>query len=223
MDASSSTFLSPADITLDALKSGALSAQFPQFYALKEVEENSVAHNHQLVFDHVILVLEALEKLLTLEFVQELALKQKLQAYLDQRHETVDRRTLLFLGTVFHDIGKAETLVEVEDGVMACPAHELIGAGIAAQCVEKIDLSPQERAWIVQFVRLHGYVHALIDIRLKRTDRDFFAPFQAAVGDMDAGLLLFVWADLLGSDFPAAAPDKYALREQAVRDMIGWL
>jgi hypothetical protein len=40
--------ISPADITLPALKAGQFQAEFPQFYNLKKVIENSAYHNQQI-------------------------------------------------------------------------------------------------------------------------------------------------------------------------------
>ena len=54
------TKISPQSITLEALKTGKYIELFPQFYALKDVEENSSYHDHQNVYEHTVLVLESL-------------------------------------------------------------------------------------------------------------------------------------------------------------------
>lgn len=216
---------SPATITLEALKAGQFQTDFPKFYALKTVEENNSAHEHQVVLDHVLAVLTSLQEVLKLDFIKDDEVKAKLRRYLDHSPDILTRESLIFLATVFHDIGKLETLVEKEPGVFACPAHELVGAGIAREYLDQIELSTREKIWILQFITLHGYVHALFDVYFQKKDQDhaFFNSFRQAVGDLDAGLLLFVHADNLGSDLKKLNPAEFERRAQAIEDMLGWL
>jgi hypothetical protein len=214
--------ISPQDITLEALKAGKFNKAFPLLATLKRTVENNSAHDQQSVLDHTLGVLAALNKNFSLEFVKDEKVRKKLQAYLGEKTEISSRQTLIFLATVFHDVGKAQTLIEISPGVMACPGHELISKGIAREYLKEIELTIIEKSWILQFILLHGYVHGLLAVRLGRKDRKFFDAFHDAAGDLTAGLLLFVHADNLGSDLQKLNPEDFAQRTQAIQDMIGW-
>jgi len=214
--------IDPQSITLAALKAEEFQTVFPAFYALKDVEENSAYHQHQKVYDHALLVLEGLESLLTLDFVDHQQKKEQLAEYLAGQPDKLSRQKLIFLATVFHDIGKAEVLIETAPGEFRAPGHELLGVGIAKDYLTKIDLTTAEKDWIFRFITAHGYVHGLIDVKLNRTDRDFYSLFRKSVGDLDVGLLFFVYADLLGSDLQRSEPQQYQARVQAVEEMIDW-
>jgi len=215
--------LAPQAITLKSLKDGDFTDVFPQFYRLKNTKENSAYHNHQSVYDHVIAVLEGLEKLFALAFIKNESLKAKLQTYLVSKLDKVSHQTLIFLATVFHDMGKAEVLIETALGNFSAPGHELTGVSWARRCLQQVDLTEVEKEWIYQFVLAHGYMHGLVSVKLQRSDRDFFAELLYAMGDLAPGLLLFVYAHLLGSDLQQADPNDYQAKINAVEEMIGWL
>ncbi|HEX9817703.1 MAG TPA: hypothetical protein VGA89_02315 [Patescibacteria group bacterium] len=215
------TKISPADITLETLTAGQFQAEFPAFYDLKKVVENSTYHDQQNVYDHTIAVLRGLTKLFQLDFVQPTR-SPKLQAYLAEKPVKVTRQTLIFLATVFHDLTKEAVLIEVAPGKFSAPGHELLAVGIAKNYLAKTALTEADIVWICDFIEAHGYVHSLIDVKLKRTDRDFFILFQETMGDSAVGLLFFVYADLLGSDLQKTEKQTYQARVKAVEEMIDW-
>ena len=150
-------------------------------------------------------------------------MKSRLQAYLAEKPANVSRQTLIFLATICHDLGKEESLIETSPGNFSAPAHELLGVGYAKQYLEQLDLTDFEKDWIFRFIIAHGYVHGLVDVKLKRIDGNFFSLYRKSVGDLDAGLLLFVYADLLGSDLKKADPEDFQAKTSAVEEMIGWI
>ena len=215
--------ISPADITLAALKNGQFQADYPKFYALKKVVENSSYHHQQSVYDHTVSVLEGLLKVFQLDFAKTAEKRSQLEAYLTAKPVAVSRQTLIFLATVFHDVAKGAVLIESAPGQFVAPGHELLAVGVARKYLAKVDLTEAEKEWICRLIEAHGYVHGLIDVKLKRTDQDFFALYRESVGDLDIGLLFFVYADLLGSDLKKADPAMYQARIEAVEDMLSWI
>lgn len=57
------------DITSQSIRKGKLQSILPEYYQLKNFEENNPWHIHQNVFDHVVGVFEGLETVLKFEFL----------------------------------------------------------------------------------------------------------------------------------------------------------
>jgi hypothetical protein len=213
--------ISPTDITLEALKAGQFRTEFPKFYEQKNFTENNVAHDQQNVYDHAIAVLESLEELLRLEFVKQADAREKIEQYLQTVPEKQTRQTLIFLATVFHDLGKMHTVVEVSPGVFSCPSHELISLGLAKEYWPQLDLTPAEQTWLENFISQHGYMHGFLDAYLKgQSKKALVDALQQSLGDLTLGLLLFVYADLKGSDLQKLNPASFTQRVAAVEQLI---
>jgi len=96
-------------INIDAIKSGELADILPEFYELKNAVENSKDqwHQHETVFDHTLSVMSAMEKIFSGH--------EGLEKILNEKIDINNRKTLLEIASMFHDIGKKETMV-LKDG-----------------------------------------------------------------------------------------------------------
>ena len=138
------------DLTLENLKSGNLRIDLPEFYELQNCIENFPPwHFNESVYDHVISVLTELEKIFHRK-------NKSLESYfLEKPSQDYTRRQLLYLATVFHDIGKPETLV-VERDKRYCPGHEQIGTEKSRKILSRFNLLQAEKNRVLQIIELHG-------------------------------------------------------------------
>ena len=177
------------DLTLENLKSGNLKRDLPEFYELQGCIENFAPwHFNESVYDHTISVLEELEKIFQRD-------DSRLINYFQVRpHESYTKRQLLYLSTVFHDIGKPETLV-VEDDKRYCPGHEQIGAEKLKVILERFDILRKEKERILQIVGLHG--DFCVTNHEKTTTEDY-ARLKRKYPEIFLDLIVFELADTKG-------------------------
>jgi len=131
--------LNISDVTIEKLKSGDLIQELPEIYELKEVIENTIGHINRSVFNHTLDVLENLEKLINKN----------------------NKKQLLILAVLFHDVGKKETL-RIKDGKTSCPGHESVSAEKTANILKRFHLSPAEKDYVVRIISNHGKLHDLM-------------------------------------------------------------
>jgi len=139
------------------IKSGKLKKLIPEFYELKKVVENNVWHNKEIVFNHVLSVLDNLEKII---WGSKKEIRQALNKIIDKN----SRKSLLYVGALLHDIGKTETITDLGDGVRSCPGHESKGAQKAKKILKRFNLSKKESKIITDIVKNHGLTHDIIGL-----------------------------------------------------------
>lgn len=204
--------LQVSDITLEKLKNNALVQELPEFYELKKVVQNNPWHNHDPVFDHTLVVLKSLQKL-----CQEG--NKNVKSYLDHKVEAHTRRQLLFLAGVFHDIAKKETEVHEGDKIIF-PDHEEKGVEKTRNILSRFAISQKEKELILKIVKHHADINWLVDPQNRDLEKQF-TEFRKRFSDIFLELLLFGWADLLGSHLKENHPDEFAFRERFYKRIIG--
>ena len=185
------------------LRAGEFMQLIPEIYELKDAVENNPWHHYESVFDHTLSVLENLKVLLE-------KTSQKINSYLDQKVEKHTRRQLLFLGTLFHDIGKKEALVKNGES-STCPNHEEIGFVKSEKILDGFDLPKTEKEFVARIVKNHGAIHNILDLKNNNLKQDY-GDFKNKFSDMSLELILLGFADTSGSYLKKTNPEEFKFR-----------
>jgi len=178
-----------AVLNIEKIKQGEFTEQIPEFYELKDVTENSDWHNNDTVFNHTLIVLEKLEKVLK-------NVKDEFLDYLGQKINGHTRRELLLLTVLFHDIAKKETIIK-KDAKTFCPNHEEKSAIKANKILSRFDLSEKEKGLIVGLIKYHDTIHLILKMDAARRDREF-DKFRKKHSSLFWEVVLLGLADTLG-------------------------
>lgn len=201
--------LKPADITLEKIEEGFFEKELPEFYALKNVIENNIGHVNDPVFHHSIESVEALEKLLAIA-------SSAAQKSLDEVIGGLRRREILFLATLFHDIGK---LTDVPDTNGMFLNHNLTGAELVQTTILKqIALEPLAQIRFVELIANHLLLHEISNNK-EHVD-ELFEKFLADYSDIALELTLLVLADLRGSNLPELNPALFAFKDRLFKNKL---
>jgi putative nucleotidyltransferase with HDIG domain len=191
-----------SEITIKKLKAGDLAIQLPEVYELKDVIENNRAHINQSVFDHTLAVVNNLKKIV--EDGQQ-------NNYLEKLIGENSKKQLLIFATFFHDIGKKETLVE-KDGKNKCLGHEAVSAKKVPDILERFNLLPTEKDYIIRIIFNHGVLHDFMD-KVDRTNLELeYNNAIKEIKDIIYEILILTEADMMAGDLKKNSPDEYNFR-----------
>jgi len=150
-----------SNITAKNIRNWWLQKDLPEFYALQNVPEHNDAHEES-TFEHTLHVLDIFED-------NNTSLIQEQRAYLDKKVDENSMRDLIKLIILFHDIGKAETLIMTDDGKTKFPWHEEKSFEKITPLLDKFSLTQQEKGIIENIIRYHWLLH---NILIKRETDD---------------------------------------------------
>ncbi|MEN9625900.1 MAG: hypothetical protein RL557_228 [archaeon] len=138
-------------LTVEQLRTNHLERELSEFYALRNcIEYFPPWHFHETVFDHILSVLDALDKIVQRN-------NKELDCYLAEKpFGHYSRGELLWLMAVFHDIAKPETIIIDKQSYTSCPGHEKQGAIKMRPILNRFDLQPEEREHVLKMIELHG-------------------------------------------------------------------
>ncbi len=201
------------NITIEDIENGELDSYLPNFIEMKKCIENNPWHENISVFDHTIHVLKELNKLIRYS-------NKKIKKYLDKKINTCSKRDLLFLGTLFHDIGKIETLGR-DRGITSCVNHEEIGGSKIPVILEKFKMSKKEKEIVIDIVRHHSEVQYILKPENKNIQKKY-NNFKSNHEEIIIELILIAMADTLGSQTKKNFPKEFDFRinfcEKALRN-----
>ncbi|EKD84198.1 MAG: hypothetical protein ACD_39C00187G0003, partial [uncultured bacterium] len=134
-------------------KTGILAVVFPQLTACEGIEQNE--WHHLDVFEHSILTLENLEKLLLVKDRPEWW--PTFEKYLSENISgSRCYRELLKLGCLLHDLGKPDCRrIDSESGKVIFHGHEMEGVRITRDISESLRLSVNESQYLQLLVKNH--------------------------------------------------------------------
>jgi len=201
-----------SDINIEKLRSSRLQKELPEFFKLKRfVENDNYWHNNDSVFDHTLRVLEELEKLLK-------TTNNKINFYLNQKVDNYTRKDLLFLGALFHDIGKSDSFVKSGD-FTSCLKHEELGSKKVKPILDRFDLSDREKNIVIKIIKYHG---KLSDIARPGSDslEEEYEKFKSEYSSIFVELILLTMADTLGSQLKNNRPEEFNFRINFYKKII---
>jgi putative nucleotidyltransferase with HDIG domain len=197
----------PNRAVADLANLGLLAEVLPDIAALTTVEQS--APHHEPVFAHTLSVLRWLahieETIEPQRKEQKIsapsalsAVKKPLEPYAEQINQQwqtevnggVNGRTLLRLGALFHDVGKAETQTIEENGRIRFLGHEQVGAKLAGQVLRRLCLSNEAIAHVKKIVAGHMRPLHLANSGHKLSRRAVYRYFRkTAVAGVDIAIL----------------------------------
>ncbi len=190
------------EITAAKLKNGDFADVLPEYYALRAVVENSASHLQQNVLDHSIGVMAGWEKVMRLDWLSEHQ-RTQLQEHLSQTIGQARRGTLLKGAVLLHDISKPVTLSVDPRGKTSCPGHEAISSAMLPAFAERFGWEKRDTHFVQKIVLLHALPYEIVSHILRTRDKTvYFGYYRDIAGSAAIDLMLFIWADLLGSDMP---------------------
>lgn len=184
-----------SEISIEGIKSGELKDLIPELYELEKIIENNKWHNNDNVLNHTISTLVELERLYG-------SLDKKAQEYLDEEIDVYSRRKLLFLATLFHDIGKEQDNSK---------GHEEKGAIILVTILERFDLSEKEKHFVIKIVKNHGVVHHILKTPDENSEQKI-EEFNKENPHIFLESVLLAIADMMGSQLKNSSPDEFKYR-----------
>lgn len=190
-------------VTIENLKNNKFVNDLPEFYELKNVIENNSWHNNDSVFNHTLAVLEKLEDLFK-------KANNRINSYLNQIVDRNTKKQLLFLGAIFHDIAKKETIVK-NVNLTSCPKHEELGSVKVKNILDRIDLSETEKDIVVEIIKHHGSIHIILDPKNDKLEEQY-RNFKSNNPNIFLELILLAMADTLGSQLKDNSPDEFNFR-----------
>ncbi len=193
------------DVTIENLKTGKLKSQLPEFYELKKVVENNEWHINDPVFSHTLTVLDKLQLIL-----KKLNKNSRINSYLNRKVNKYNKKQLLSLAIVFHDIAKPETIT-YDEMATECYGHEKVGSEKVKNILKRFDISPEERDIVVNLVKNHGEIHSILSPTNKSL-RQQFNNFRIKNKTIYFELILMAMADTMGSQLKKKLPDEYKFR-----------
>lgn len=191
-----------SEITTDKIKNNELTQELSEFYELKNLVEHNRNHNHDIVFEHSLNTARAMRK-------QIATAPKTVQSLLNQPVETHTRKELLELTALLHDIGKLTTKKQ-EGEKISFPGHEVTGAKIILDILERTDLPKAEQQWVARLIRHHIILHELSDSKKNIEER--FEKIKREFSDIIVELILLVIADIKGAHMRVNRPDDYNFR-----------
>ena len=215
---------------------GALTHVLPELQALKGVAQTS-PHVHD-VWEHTLSTVRSLEKLLAVldkDFDPDVdaniftalvshrlgRYRQQLGDYL-AREFVIDRpvRSLLFLATLYHDIGKpGSSQHEETSGRIRFLKHEHAGANVIVQRARQLRLSNAETAWLATVVKEHMRPTWLAREQAGASKRAVYRFFRDA-GEAGVGVVLLSLADLLGTYEHTLPRERWERQIEVARSLL---
>ncbi len=131
--------------------------------------------------------------------------------------EHPERRALLFLAALLHDIGKPQTLSRDENGRTHFLNHDRVGARLASLRLQALRFARKERDAVAFLVRHHMYPHHLAwDPHM--TPRAV-ARYVRRMGEWAFPLLLLAIADALASPPELIGIERHLLLARKIREI----
>lgn len=161
-----------------------------------------------------------MEQLLEYNFLSKTR-AQEIENYLTQSVQNKNKKELLKIATLLHDIAKSWTEIEQEDGTTSAPGHEMFGSIMVKQFQDRFNLKQKSKKRITKIVRFHGFPHAVVSQILDKGDlNNWLNKFKLVVGEIYLELLLLSYADVLGSDLKQSHQTEYEKRISIIRKIL---
>ena len=200
-----------SEITIEKIKNRELETIIPEIYELERIVENNRSHINDPVFTHTLSVLVKLENILA-------AANKKVSDYLSQKIDYYSRKELLLFATVFHDIGKKETL-EKDGETTRFPGHEAKSAEKIKEMMPRFNLSDKEKEMVIKIIGNHGFFHRILDCPeddLEKKGKEFREKYP----DIFLETVLFTTADIFGGQLIEKNPVDFNFRIKFLNRII---
>ena len=163
----------------------------PELNSMAGVEQGP--YHHLDVLEHSMLALRRMEDLLSrLRRIGRIRDKNGLREYLEEKIGSWSRYALLKWAEFFHDIGKPAVQRRVEDGRIVFYRHEIVGARLIEDVMERLRFSRRQIKLVSTVVAMHMRPGDLTKEGV--TEKALYRFFRQSQGEA-LGILLVSWAD----------------------------
>lgn len=200
-----------AEFTLNRIKNKEFKEIIPELYELEQIIENNLWHINNNVFNHIIAVSTKLEDVIE-------KASEDVKNYLKEKTDNCTKKEILFLGSIFHDIGKKETFIK-EDDTTKCTKHEERGGERIKEIIKRFDLSDGEQNLVIQIVKNHGVIHEILNNPEEDINKQVDG-FKKEHPDIFLEVVLLAMADLLGSQLKDNSPEEFEFRKEFLAEII---
>lgn len=205
--------LTPSQLTAQNLEAGVFKLELPEYYRLAQYVENNPWHLQQDVLTHSVKVMKGLETVLQFRFLTPTQRQLAKEYCKSQVSGSISRTERLRVVVLLHDISKALVHTKLPDGTTQCPGHEFLSAALVSDFSARLSLSKQLERQVREMIVLHGAVSEILNLELShQKSGQFISLFERLAPDTTIDLLLFIYADILGSDLESAIPTAFADR-----------
>ncbi|MCK4777139.1 MAG: HD domain-containing protein, partial [Actinomycetia bacterium] len=178
------------------LRTGVLEVVFPQLERIKGLEQNT--YHHLDVLSHSIETLKCLEEIISKPEKYFTGNAGVILSYLDKQVEAgVKKRTLLKLASLFHDLGKADTLSRDENGNIHFYRHAGRSRAISEVILKKYRFGKKSIKVADKLIARHmrlGFLNELPEITEKAVRR-----FLRTCEDETVGVIILSVADRIAA------------------------
>ncbi len=201
-----------SEITIENIKSGKLKGIIPELYELSEVIENNLSHSNEPTLTHIISVRKELEILLK-------DAKKNVKDYLSSKIDFHSKGELLLFSSIFHDIGKKETIVKQGDK-SSFPRHEEVSADKVKEILQRFALSDSEKDFVVRVIKYHGLLYDLPEQSNTDIEKEI-SEFRKKQFDIYLAVILHTKADLLSNQLKDSDPEAFKIRLNFLNELLG--
>jgi len=190
------------------IKVNKLKIDLPELDLLEGIREVHPWHDNQDVYKHTLAVMEGLETLL-----KKFPLTEKIGDH--------TREELLRITAVLHDMAKPDTIVYQSKNLTPCRAHEVVMSGRVGKFSKRFGLNKKDEDWLRKLIMWHALPHDMITLAIARREEDkFLKELMQIAPDMGIDLLVFYWADMIGSDLLKLNKKEYMERERIIQQYL---
>ncbi len=201
-----------SEITIENVKGGKLKGIIPELYELSEVVENNLSHSNEPTLTHIISVRKELEILLK-------DAKESVKDYLSLKIDFHSRGELLLLASVFHDIGKKETITK-QGKESSFPGHEEVSADKVKKILQRFALSDGEKDFVVRTIKYHGLLYDLPEQSNSDIEKEI-SELRKKQSDIYLAVILHTKADLLSNQLKDNNPEAFKSRLDFFDGLLG--
>jgi predicted nucleotidyltransferase len=213
---STSTDLEVQGLLAPTVQVDSLLGLIPELAVCRGVSQND--HHHLDVYEHTIEVVNTLARLEPNNFSPFEGLAEPLRRhFLQSGPGGWERRHLMLLAALMHDLGKPTTRSLGKSGRIRFPGHQQVGARMARQIAHRLGINKPAAVALEKLVARHMEpvlwpLRADARSSLYRLFRD--------LGQLAPELLLMSWADVTCARGPAQPDERPGEQAQFVREML---
>lgn len=160
---------------------------FPDLATLQYVIENNICHSRESALAHTMRVFLSCKQILN-------SLPVESKDYVGKQFIVNKREDLILLASLFHDIGKPETLV-FSKGITSCPGHEAKSADRFVE-IFRDKIIKEELMYIKKIIENHCLIQSILDDP-KSFEKNFLL-LKSKHSDLVLEYLIIGLADIYG-------------------------
>lgn len=198
-----------------SIESGEAATILPELFVLKDVLEKSSWHvNEKHVFHHTIKVVSALLENFDFSWLS-IPLRDRYSQYFDAMIGTYARKDILYMAALLHDIGKKDTILELNNRTK-CPGHEERGAQIIEEegIGKRLSLDPLENERLMALVKWHDVASQAMKHSTQDEVRQALITMKERQPDICLDILLLGKSDMEGSDLVISDAEEFERRSK---------